>query len=1238
MKKRIWIKLFTALIAVSMLLSLFACDRTKDPVDTDGESLEQNTSTDTEGKDFYEIYKDPYEVYEELTSKGYTGTFEEWVASLKGADGKDGVDGADGKDGVDGKSAYELAVEKGYTGTEDEWIASLAGTNGSDGKSAYELAVENGFEGTVNDWLLTLVGAAGADGKDGANGSTPYIKNGNWWIGMTDTGVSAEGSDGAKGDKGDKGDKGEDGADGKDGITPHIGKNGNWWIGTTDTGVKAAGSSSGSSTGSGLSDDNIITLNKDMEPYVIQGASGRPEAFGDKYSVLQFVHASDMHKRDDMWSRMVEWINYYDKYVSFAIHTGDYVGGTQAEFVNMYEKGGDCDVPILNLPGNHDTMLPGVSKQQTATKQSVYDIICGEQCKDWGVTFMPGEYTMAYYKDFPESNIRLIAFDQYYDIEDQKVWAKGLLDEALEKGLHVITAMHEPSGAIAYPLDTSFHTYNYDLYSVLGKHPIEDVIAEFINKGGVHVVNLVGHEHHDLCGYTMNGVLNIAVESGTPWDYWCDGVRVEGTKTFDAFNVVSVDVNAGVLKVVRIGNNTDPYMRTKEPLCYDYVNKKIIAGGTVQGDGDSSSGMPEDTYEVPEFVNAYIGAKYLATRPAGATYQVKDNGLITEDGVIFTRISGQDKVGQIFWSRIGFDGTGAPWPAAQINPIEVGKARYLVLKMRGQVNISNIDFAIGTIVGDATHDNIANMKHGGIKIPQNKLSADEWSYFVFDLSGTYGDYWVADSEGNYKVCYLQFTMNGTFASDMYLDLASMAFLDDWSEVSDYLDVDTVDMVYASNASAEVDVATGKCKDAHALAETVSENKYTYKCALCDTVIYEKTVPESVNWYAPLAAMNRYQNSLEMNLYDSENGIIFNRFSGNRAEHINITGGTGAGTATAESIDTGNYLIMKYRATSDGSVGIYASTNASKSIIGNQTAAQLPGNVWRVAVIDLSHATNYERDAEKQIYIMLNPAGSTYTFDIAYVAIVDDLSEARELITDATFELYTNGWSVSTTENTAGGSAPETPTETTTEATTEGQPTETETASEEYNLTAQDIYSAASVEGNTFASVELKNDGDFDYVQIKHNTAAPSSFWAVDYADAQGNSGAYMIMKYRTNLSSGWTKYALSGDELETAYFSSIAQKSWLEHTYDEQWHVVIVDMTRNMADNSKILFNENENGQYSPKFFAFKPFEYNATEGAYMDFAYVKWAVTLDEAYELIGDEASVDAGYYSGGKWLLIE
>ena len=81
-----------------------------------------------------------------------------------------------------------------------------------------------------------LTGDKGQDGRDGADGLTPYIGgNGNWWIGDTDTGIKAAGTDGADGQDG------ADGKDGADGLTPYIGSNGNWWIGDTDTGIKAAG-------------------------------------------------------------------------------------------------------------------------------------------------------------------------------------------------------------------------------------------------------------------------------------------------------------------------------------------------------------------------------------------------------------------------------------------------------------------------------------------------------------------------------------------------------------------------------------------------------------------------------------------------------------------------------------------------------------------------------------------------------------------------------------------------------------------------------------------------------------------------------------------------------------------------------------------------------------------------------------------------------------------------------------
>ena len=63
----------------------------------------------------------------------------------------DGVDtnvlaeGVKGADGVDGKSAFDIATEKGFTGSKDEWLESLKGAkgvDGHDGRSANNLEVD----------------------------------------------------------------------------------------------------------------------------------------------------------------------------------------------------------------------------------------------------------------------------------------------------------------------------------------------------------------------------------------------------------------------------------------------------------------------------------------------------------------------------------------------------------------------------------------------------------------------------------------------------------------------------------------------------------------------------------------------------------------------------------------------------------------------------------------------------------------------------------------------------------------------------------------------------------------------------------------------------------------------------------------------------------------------------------------------------------------------------------------
>ena len=89
--------------------------------------------------------KDGKSAYEIAVEHGFVGTETEWLESLRGADGKEGLPGKDGADGLpgrdgidgingsDGKSAYIVALEHGFTGTEDDWLQSLKGADGKNG-------------------------------------------------------------------------------------------------------------------------------------------------------------------------------------------------------------------------------------------------------------------------------------------------------------------------------------------------------------------------------------------------------------------------------------------------------------------------------------------------------------------------------------------------------------------------------------------------------------------------------------------------------------------------------------------------------------------------------------------------------------------------------------------------------------------------------------------------------------------------------------------------------------------------------------------------------------------------------------------------------------------------------------------------------------------------------------------------------------------------------------------------
>ena len=318
---------------------------------------------------------------------------------------------------------------------------------------------------------------------------------------------------------------------------------------------------------------NIVELNKDKERYIINSHG------------LTFVHSADIHAVPSVWDRMVEFVNHYSDKIYFALHTGDYCGGSQKKYVDLY-AGKKCVRPVYNCTGNHDC-YPGDKRWYLGEKSVTYSLLFNHT-DGWNVTFMDCDYSMSYYKDF--DNIRLVVLDDYYDIWPTRVWLRSLLKDALEKDLYVITAQHESTGYIENTYNSNFYPYEdynakyrenelsrtmYD-YDHRGRVLFEDVICEFISLGGKFVCNLAGHDHIDEFGLTDKGVLNLVVQNGTTWDAISDISRTVGERSEDCFNVVNINTDNGLLTVVRIGALTDKFNRSRSLLVFDFVNKKII--------------------------------------------------------------------------------------------------------------------------------------------------------------------------------------------------------------------------------------------------------------------------------------------------------------------------------------------------------------------------------------------------------------------------------------------------------------------------------------------------------------------------------------------------------------------------------------------------------------------------------------------------------------------------------------
>lgn len=327
----------------------------------------------------------------------------------------------------------------------------------------------------------------------------------------------------------------------------------------------------------------IVALNADVFPK-LQQANRRlnlsANAFQGLPEIFTLLHFSDIHGHTNL-SRIMDFKRHVGAQVKDTLCSGDMVAayiGSGMAFWNQRSDGS-----ILTCVGNHDA-LDNAQYDWThmADQQTLYDTYIAPYKDSWGANAVTVEGHTYYYKDYPECKMRLVVLDTTMldatDRQGQLAWFASTLEAARQNGYAVTCVEHFPvvggeklacnfcSVTRDVPTDLAQYAWNTYYADVLG------AVEDFMDAGGEFTCWLCGHAHYDLVTYNPDYPRQtfITVTTAQVELRYQDCNRIVGDRSQDAFNIVSFDTTSHYVKVVRVGQDRDLYLRHIGTLVLDY--------------------------------------------------------------------------------------------------------------------------------------------------------------------------------------------------------------------------------------------------------------------------------------------------------------------------------------------------------------------------------------------------------------------------------------------------------------------------------------------------------------------------------------------------------------------------------------------------------------------------------------------------------------------------------------------
>jgi hypothetical protein len=307
---------------------------------------------------------------------------------------------------------------------------------------------------------------------------------------------------------------------------------------------------------------------------------------------------SDIHGNISRFERIIQLGNGWEDIIDCIIDGGDDTAAYKAQGnLDWYNtRALTSDKPIVRAAGNHDAWTTNYNVW--ATKQELYEYftsVAVAQLTSKGATVVqPSDaatvYKNYYYVDF--GSLRMVVLTAltgggYYDT-DQATWFASVLEDARINDKSVICLNHAPMPIISAVENVESNWCSYKTRTsdgtIMQEDPLDKVDA-FIRTGGKFICWLTGHTHIDFVmkySKTVDSVTKtqFAFTTSCAKGGVNDGAQPTGDKrnpAYDLFNMVSVDLTNHLLKIWRIGFNTNVYLQVHNTFVWDFVNNRMVS-------------------------------------------------------------------------------------------------------------------------------------------------------------------------------------------------------------------------------------------------------------------------------------------------------------------------------------------------------------------------------------------------------------------------------------------------------------------------------------------------------------------------------------------------------------------------------------------------------------------------------------------------------------------------------------